>query len=225
MHNGNGSADQSIVRLHREGRREESLRRFVEEYQSRLYLLSYRMLGNHDDAMDALQEILMHVDRSLPRFKGDSSLYTWAYRLGANVCLNLRRKIDPMNNHTELNTEMPDTVLMPVERPDENPDEMCKTRFKKYLVHRALLKLPETQRIVLVLHDLEEMSSPEVAGILGIDANAVKSRLHRARAMFKNTISEYFQTHGIEENDILSSDCTREYLTAAPGSESTRLST
>lgn len=224
MHNGKRSIDQDIIRLHREGRRGEALRRFAEEYQSRLYSLGYRMLGNHDDTMDALQEILIHVDKSLPRFKGDSSLYTWAYRLSANVCLNLRRKFGPTNNHAELKEEMPDNILMPVERPNENPDEMCKTTFKKYLVQRALLNLPETQRIVLVLHDIEGMTAPEIATILDIEANAVKSRLHRARAMLKNIISRYFQMHGVEERDILSSDCTREYLTAPADDNSIPLS-
>lgn len=72
--------DAEIVRLHKEGRREESLRKFAEKYQQRLYALAHRLLGNHDDALDALQEVLIQVDTSLPRFKGEASLYTWAFR-------------------------------------------------------------------------------------------------------------------------------------------------
>ena len=87
--------DTEIVRLHREGKRAESLDRFAEKYQARLLALARRLVGNHEDALDALQEILLQVDRSLPKFKGESSLYTWAFRLATNVCLNYQRKTRP----------------------------------------------------------------------------------------------------------------------------------
>jgi hypothetical protein len=82
--------DAEIVQLHQEANLEESLRRFAATYQLRLYTLARRLLGNHDDALDALQEILMRMDKSLPTFKGESSLYTWAFRLATNVCLNYK---------------------------------------------------------------------------------------------------------------------------------------
>ena len=66
--------DTEIARLHREGKRGESLGRFAEKYQARLLALARRLLGNHEDALDALQEILIQVDQSFPKFKGESSL-------------------------------------------------------------------------------------------------------------------------------------------------------
>ena len=143
--------DTEIVRLHREGKRAESLDRFAEKYQARLLALARRLVGNHEDALDALQEILLQVDRSLPKFKGESSLYTWAFRLATNVCLNYQRKLGRTNSYAPLDEGSSDAILLPVARPDDNPDTSCRARFRQRLVEQALLKLPETQRAVLVL--------------------------------------------------------------------------
>lgn len=198
------SIDQEIIHLYNEGDRERALRLFTSQYQTKLYTLAHRMLGNHDDAMDALQEILIQVNRSLQSFKGNSSLYTWVYRLGSNVCLNFRKKRSRTGNQVEWDENMLQSVLQPVERPNEDPDKMCETKYKRFLVQQAILKLPETQRMILVLHDLEGVSSPEIARILNINANAVKSRLHRGRAALRNIISRGFEVKGMEGVGVLS---------------------
>ena len=208
------NADQEIIQWYREGRRAEALRRFAETYQARLYALTRRLLGNHDDALDALQEILIHVDQSLPKFKGESTLYTWAFRLATNVCLNFKRRLDRVNNGTPLDEVLINAMVLSTKRPSDNPDVMCRTQFRQYLVEQGLLNLPETQRAVLALCDLEGMTAPEVAKLLGINTNAVKSRLHRARAALKNMIDKEFKELGIEIADIHTFECTQHYLTA-----------
>lgn len=190
--------DQEIVNLYNQGDHEEALRKFTREYQMKLYNLAYRMLGNHDDALDALQEILIQVNRSLSSFKGNSSLYTWVYRLGSNVCLNFRKKRSRIGHSVEWDENMLQSLMQPMERPNEDPDHMCETKYKQFLVQQALLKLPESQRMIVVLHDLEGISSPEIGRILNINGNAVKSRLHRARAALRTIISEGFEVRGME---------------------------
>ncbi|MDA8335164.1 MAG: RNA polymerase sigma factor [Peptococcaceae bacterium] len=196
MTEGNRAADREILGFYNRGDREQALRLFIDEYQPRLYTLAYRMMGNHDDAMDALQEILIQVNRSLSTFKGDSALYTWAYRLGSNVCLNYRRRKKPAP--VEWDEEIVRSVMRPVERPNEDPDQMCETRYKQFLVRQAVLKLPETQRVILVLHDLEGVSSTEIARILDVNAGAVKARLHRGRNALRKIISRGFAVKGME---------------------------
>ena len=171
--------DTEIVRLHKEGERAESLRRFAEKYQARLLVLARRLLGNHEETLDALQEVLIHVDQSLPKFKGESSLYTWAFRLATNCCLNPKRRLGPTNSYAPLDEALRDAVLLPLARPDDNPDVGCRARFRQHLVQQALLKLPETRRAVLVLRDLEYMTASEIAEVLQISVNVVKARLHR----------------------------------------------
>lgn len=192
------SVDQEIIDLYNDGNREGALKSFVNEYQTRLYSLAYQMLGNHDDAMDVLQEILIQVNRSLSSFKGNSSLYTWVYRLSSNVCLNFRKKKSRMKNQIEWDENLLQTVMLPVVRPNEDPDSMCETKYKQFLVQQGILKLPETQRMVLILHDLEGISIPESAGILNITINVAKSRLHRGRVALRKIISTGFQVQGME---------------------------
>lgn len=182
-----------IIRRYTGGEEEEALRLFVEQYQTKLYAVAYRMLGNHDDAMDALQETLVQIHRSLGTFKGNSSLYTWAYRVATNVCLNFRQRRNRRQG------DLPwDDVLQPVERPQENPDAMCESKFKQFLIQQAVLKLPESQRAVLVLHDLEAVPLREVADILGIQANAAKARLQRARKALRAIIERGIVVKGME---------------------------
>lgn len=204
--------DTEIVQLHKAGHRDEALRRFAEQYQSRLYALARRLLGNPDEARDVLQEIFIHVDKSLPNFKGESSLYTWAVRLATHVCFNYKRKFDRVNRHTPLDEALPQAVLMPTEHPRDNPDAMCRTQFRQYLVEHALEKLPAKQRAVVALCDLEGMTAPEAAKMLGVNTNAVKSRLHRARAALRRVIGKEFEALGVEVDGTHNFECTQQYL-------------
>ena len=190
--------DQEIIRLYNEEDREKALKWFVNEYQTRLYSLAYQMLGNHDDAMDALQDILIQFNRSLSNFKGNSSLYTWVYRLSSNVCLNFRKKKSKANNQIQWDDNLLQTVMLSIERPNEDPDKMCETKYKQFLVQQGILKLPETQRMLVILHDIEGISIPESAGILNITVNVAKSRLHRGRVALRKIISTGFEVKGME---------------------------
>jgi RNA polymerase sigma-70 factor (ECF subfamily) len=204
--------DTEIVRLHKAGKRAEALRGFAEKYQARLLVLARRLLGNHEDALDALQEIFIQVDQSLPKFKGESSLYTWAFRLGTNCCLNYKRRLGRTNSQEALDAALRDAVLLPVARPGDNPDTMCSARFRQHLVEQALLKLPETQRAVLVLCDLEDMTATEAAKTLRIGANVVKSRLHRGRAALKRIVEKEFDALGVGVDGVHTFECTWQYL-------------
>lgn len=202
------SADQDIIRYYGEGEYEKGLRIFINQYQGKLYSLAYRMLGNYDDAMDALQEILIQVNRSLPSFKGNSSLYTWVYRLGSNICLNFRKKRGQNGKRLEFDEGLLQQVMQPMERPNEDPDKMCETKYKQFLVQQAIQKLPETQRMLLVLHDLEGFSVPEIASILNINLTAAKARLHRGRAALRRIVDEGFEVRGMEGVGTFSLDRT-----------------
>lgn len=190
--------DQEIINLYMSGDGEKALKLFINEYQPRLYSLVYQMLGNHDDAMDTLQEILIQVNRSLPSFMGKSSLYTWVYRLSSNVCLNFRKKRSRTSKEIEWDESLLQGMMLPIERPNEDPDKMCESKYKQFLVQQGILKLPETQRMIIVLHDIEGVSIPESAGILNITVNVAKSRLHRARVALRKIISNGFEVEGME---------------------------
>jgi len=203
MNKGVNLIEQEIIDLYTSGNQEQALKLFINEYQTRLYSLTYRMLGNHDDAVDALQDILLQVHRSLKSFKGESRLYTWVYRLSSNVCLNIRKKRSRSSQQVEW-TDALQTSMLPIERPNEDPDTMCETKYNQFLIQQAILKLPESQRVLLILHDLEDIALSEVATILNINTNAAKSRLHRGRLALRKIITKGFIVKGMEGVGVFS---------------------
>lgn len=165
----------------------------VSRYENRLYGMALRMLGNHEDALDAVQEILVRLMRSLPNFRGDAKFSTWLFRLTANTCVDYRRKLYRRSNPLteELNLQM--------EAPDQDPDHRCASRFREQLIDEAIRKLPEAQRTLLVLRDREGLSNQEVADILAIDVGTLKSRLHRARGALRRLLEAGVVVKGYEQ--------------------------
>lgn len=191
------SIEQQILERYRRGETEQAFQAFVAAYQPRLYALSYRMLGNHDDAMDALQEAFLRIHKSLAAFRGEASLYTWSYRITSNVCLTFRKRRQQKNDWSSFD-ETISPFLQPVERPTEDPDKMCETKYRQFLVQQALLQLPETQRAALILHDLDGIALAEVAEILAIPLSSVKSRLQRGKAALRRIIEQGVVVKGME---------------------------
>jgi len=163
----------------------------VRRYEDRLYRLSFRMLGNHHDALDAVQEILLKLLAAMPKFQGRSRFGTWLYRLAANTCLDIRRKrgrtaAESLDNTLE---HSPNSSLSFLEEePSENPDFYVEQQYREKLVRAALDQLPEGQRRLLELRDLEDLSNSQVASMLGIEVGALKARLHRARQALRRVL-------------------------------------
>jgi RNA polymerase sigma-70 factor (ECF subfamily) len=200
--------DSQIVRLHAAGDREEAMRLFATEYEPRLLAVSRRLVRSEDEARDAVQESLIQIDRSLPRFEGGSSLYTWAFRIAVNVCLNLQRGLRANATHVELDAE--------AESAEPDPDTMCVQTFRASVVERAMRRLPDAQRVALALCDLEEMTAPEAAAVLGIDANAVKARVRRGRAALRELIAQEYRRRGVNVDNLGAITCVSDFLSVGP---------
>lgn len=183
--------DEELVAAYLQGDK-EAFEELVLRYEDRLYRLSFRMLGNHHDALDAVQEILIKLMAALPKFEGRSRFGTWLYRLAANTCLDLRRKrgrsaaesLDATLQYS------PGASLSMLEENQamETPDEYVDHQYRENLIRVALEQLPESQRQLLILRDLEDLSNSQVAEMLGIEVGALKARLHRARQALKRVL-------------------------------------
>lgn len=163
----------------------------VRRYEDRLYRLSFRMLGNHHDALDAVQEILVKLMAALPKFQGRSRFGTWLYRLAANTCLDIRRKrgrtaAESLDATLEFSPATSLSILD--DEPADNPDVYIEQQYRENVVRAALDRLPESQRRLLELRDLEDLSNSQVADLLGIEVGALKARLHRARQALKRVL-------------------------------------
>jgi RNA polymerase sigma-70 factor (ECF subfamily) len=202
----NLETDRQISQLHQNGKREEAFELFVRKYKPSLYSLCYRMMQNAEDAAEAWQEILLQVEHSLRNFKNESSLYTWAYRIALNVCTNLRRRLSREATYAAI--DLAEIENLPIEGAIYNPEAVCQISFKKYIVKKALNRLPDTQKTVLILHNLEGFTLKEIAATLGIKENAAKARLRRAMSAFRELLDKDYENVGVKLDNVSSIACT-----------------
>jgi RNA polymerase sigma-70 factor (ECF subfamily) len=164
----------------------------VRRYEHKVYSITYRMMGNPEDAREAQQEAFLRAYRFLPKFESKSSFYTWLYRIATNVSLTKlrRRKAPPTVSLDEpLNEEGSGTL----EIPDEvhTPQTEFKRRRLRDAIQKAVDELPSDYKPVVVLRDMEGLPNEEVSETLGISVPAVKSRLHRGRMMLREKLAGY----------------------------------
>ncbi|HEY7515450.1 MAG TPA: sigma-70 family RNA polymerase sigma factor [Vicinamibacteria bacterium] len=174
---------------------ETAFEELVSRYRSRVYRLACR-LTSEAEAKDVLQETFLAVYRGLPAFRGSARLRTWLYRIATNAAL-MHRRARARRPTESLEAFLPrfdgDGVhaaepadLLAASRADELLD-------RKLLAEKAragLQRLPDLYRDAFVLRDLEEMSTADVAELLGIDAAAVRQRVHRARLMLRGYLGD-----------------------------------
>jgi RNA polymerase sigma-70 factor, ECF subfamily len=183
LHAGDAAAFETLVRL----------------YGGRMLAVARRLVGGEDEARDVVQDAMLSAFRSMDRFEAQARLSTWLHRITVNTALmKLRRRarkpeesIEPLlptfneKGHHTLRAPSPDAA-----------DELFEREEARALVRHAIDDLPENYRTVLLLRDIEEMRTEEVAAVLGITANAVKARLHRARQALGTLLDPLFRRDG-----------------------------
>jgi RNA polymerase sigma-70 factor (ECF subfamily) len=153
----------------------------VERHRRTVYHLCYRFVGNHEDASDLSQDVFVRAYKGLRRFRGHSSLGTWLYRIGVNVCLNRvsvkRPATEPIDARPHVDDRAPDAAveLMRGERAAE--------------VRAAIAQLPKKQRATVILRVYHELSHEEIAGILGSSVGAVKANFFHALGNLKRLLT------------------------------------
>jgi RNA polymerase sigma-70 factor (ECF subfamily) len=178
----------------RSGDREE-FSRLVDSYSGQIYRLALRMLGIPSDAEDVLQNTFMKAFQHIKDFEGRSSISTWLYRIASNEALMLLRKQRPETPFSELETEDSDNSdYSPVQFADWRalPEDEFLTFESKAAMDQAVKHLPESQRIVFILRDIEGLSILETGQVLNLSAAAVKTRLLRARLHLREELSAYY---------------------------------
>jgi RNA polymerase sigma-70 factor (ECF subfamily) len=160
----------------------------VRRHERRVFRVALAVLGNVEDAEDAMQETFIKAFRHLGQFRGESRFTTWLTRIAINEALQKRqaRKGDvPLDESRE-------TAMKPLPRRFEpwtaNPEQLYSKQEMRRLVEAAIQALPPIYREALVLRDVEDMSAEEAAEALGITIPALKSRLLRARLMLRESL-------------------------------------
>ena len=160
-------------------------------YQTRVYNLVYRMLGNREEARDVAQEVFITVFKAIHLFRGESKFSTWLYRIATNHCKNRlkylgRRAVYPKTPLDDLTErEQLESASMSTSSTVERPDRLIEGREVERLLQEALEELDEDHRLLIVLRDVQNLSYQEIAEITQLAEGTVKSRLHRARAALR----------------------------------------
>lgn len=184
--------DSELVQKSREGDL-AAFDELITRYRDRIYRITYQMTSNHDDANDLAQEAFIRAFRSIGKFRGQSSFYTWIYRIAVNLTLNFLKKSGKRRNFSLDDTDSSihrDPVLIDLFHED-TPERGAGISELRQKIHRALQELTPNHRTVVVMHDIENMTHGEIAKILGINEGTVRSRLFYARRQLQALLSEY----------------------------------
>ena len=162
----------------------------VVTHQDRVFDFCVRMLGDREEASDLVQEIFVSVHQNLDRFRMDSKLSTWIFRISKNHCLNrlkyLKRR--GRGRSHELG-DVSETALNDASEAPLKPDEALVAARERALVQKAISQLDEDHRLVVALRDIEGLSYEEIVEITDLPEGTVKSRLHRAREKLVSLIA------------------------------------
>ena len=157
----------------------------VERHRRAVYQLCYRFVGNHEDASDLSQDVFLRAYRGLKSFRGQSTLATWLYRIGTNVCLN---RVSAKDTLRKLSEPIEERQFVDV-RASSPADEMLRGE-RGERVRAAIAQLPKKQRATLILRTYHEMSHQEIAEALGSSVGAVKANFFHALGNLKKLLQE-----------------------------------
>lgn len=174
----------------------DAFEQLIQRHQQRIYGLCYHLTSNHEDANDLAQEAFIKAWKALRNFKGDSSFYTWIYRIAYNGTLNhlkQRRNRTPhislndLDAHAEHDSELVQLISHKTPRRDAGLTEL-----QRHL-NEAMQRLSEEHRTVVALHDVQGMPHDEIARIMNCNPGTVRSRLFYARQQLQAWLSEFMK--------------------------------
>jgi RNA polymerase sigma factor (sigma-70 family) len=178
-------ADNDILKLFRQpGTKEEAFKALLKKYQEKLYWHIRRMVVSHEDANDLLQNISIKIWKSLDKFREDSQLYTWLYRIATNECLSF---LEQQKKKNTLSVSDDAAGYSELVRAEEHFDG----RKLEWKLQVAIQQLPEKQRVVFMLRYYEEMPYHQMSQVLETSEGALKASYHHAA----KKIEDYLLNH------------------------------
>jgi len=191
--------DATLVEKCRQGD-SDAMGRLIIKYQDRIYNVILKICANNDDAKELTQETFVKVIENIAKFQGRSSFYTWAFRIAVNLTLNFRRRsnklaVRSLEAQGKESGEHKKQLLRDFLRDDSasDPAGLAQSRELCEIAVKALMRLDDAQRTVVVLRDIEGMNYAQIAGVLNIQLGTVRSRLSRARSNLRNIMEAFLQ--------------------------------
>lgn len=196
-----------IARLQK--RDEAAFEELIRQYEKKVYTLCFRMCGNSEDAEEAAQDAFLALWRGIDRFRQESSLSTWIYRLATNACIDTLRRRKKQSGSVSLDDE---ELFVDAVDTSPQPQETVEHRETQKLLQEGLSALPEEYRKLLILREIEGLSYTEIAESASIELGTVKSRISRGRSLLRNFLSGNGNFFEIASSKV--TECNREEMSA-----------
>jgi RNA polymerase sigma-70 factor (ECF subfamily) len=194
--------DEALVDKYRQARDMNSFRILVRRYQNRIFNSAYHLLGNKEEAEEVVQDTFVKVHQGIDKFREDASFGAWVFRISHNLCVdNLRFKKKkkaistiPFISHGSDEGESFEESIQDIADMTLEPAQKLDLKEESAVIEASLKSLPEAQRAVLILHDLEGFQYQEISEIIGASIGTVRSRLHYGRIKLKELLDSYYAT-------------------------------
>ena len=176
-------------------REEQAYRELVERYSDLVYSTAYAIVQNELDAEDLTQECFVEITSAIYRFKGDSKLSTWMYRIVTNLALyHLRSKKRKKRFGFLFSIDDTENKSNPIHnlKSTDTPHQVLEEKEKSKILFSALNQLPENQRIAFILHNMEQQSYKEICEIMELSLSAVESLIFRAKQNLRKQLEELY---------------------------------
>jgi RNA polymerase sigma-70 factor (ECF subfamily) len=170
----------------------EAFDRFVEHFRNKIFRYSWLMCGHRDDAEEVAQEALLSVFENFHHLREPERVRPWVFQIARNACLMKRRKsVFAPAHELSLDDFLP--AKLQIADWSELPDRQVLQSELKQALDRAIAGLPENYKSVMLLRDVEELSTQETAHVLDLTEDVVKTRLHRARVAVRHELDSYLR--------------------------------
>ena len=199
-------SDEALIENFRSTQDSNHFKSLVRRYQNRIYGAAYRILGSTEEAEEVVQETYIKVHHNLAKFRQESAFSSWIFKIAHNICIDILRNrrrsmggvqvlsFDPQSSFEEEGTDSASSVVSQVADEAPCPSTMLDMNEQTEIIEASLGQLPEDQRTVVVLHDIEGFSYQEISDIVGANLGTVRSRLHYGRLRLRKLLDPYFSS-------------------------------
>ncbi|HEY9717993.1 MAG TPA: sigma-70 family RNA polymerase sigma factor [Trichormus sp.] len=202
-------SDEALVENFKKTKDMAQFKSLVRRYQNRVYGAAVRILGNSDEAEEVVQDTFVRVHQNIDKFRNQATFAAWVFKIAHNQCVDMmrdkRRKLrgfhllsfDPQSAAGDQDESQGISLVTQLADPTPGPEAQSDRDEQETVIAASLQQLPDTQREVLLLHDVEGFSYQEIADIVGASIGTVRSRLHYGRLKLRELLEPYFSTHNM----------------------------
>ena len=188
-------SDKEFIEKLKQGK-QDAFSQLLDDFQQKVFGTCISFVPNKEDAEDIAQEVFLEVFKSISKFKGNSKLSTWIYRIATNKCLEFIRKKNTKKRFAFMQTIMGNEI--PMDKTSyftdfNHPGIVLENKEKSAIIFKAINTLPETQRVIFTLAKIDGKSYQEIVEITGKSLSSVESIMFRAKKALKEKLANFYK--------------------------------